>query len=287
MRLRISASALALTLAASLHAQSPSKTPSMADIEKARLEVSRLEELVKQGAVARNRLDQAKAKIEDAEDDAILRRTLFGQMTIHDLNAEQMEEMLAAAKRRVDRMSPRLDALKKLADEGIIARTELTPELEELDIRKRTLDLAEGRARTFADLLAAIRAEEEAELRAAEAREKAGVWRAAERYDGNGRFQLVMLKGIEQAFEKKFQKQLPVSALGMTELHRSLGFDHRERVDVALTPDSPEGIWLRKLLEGNRVPYVAFRTFVPGQATAPHIHIGPPSLRLPRAVSGL
>jgi hypothetical protein len=61
-----------------------------------------------------------------------------------------------------------------------------------------------------------------------------------------------------------------------------MGFDHTDRVDVALTPDSPEGQWLREYLEANHVPYFAFRSFVPGQATGAHIHIGPPSLRLTR-----
>jgi hypothetical protein len=30
-------------------------------------------------------------------------------------------------------------------------------------------------------------------------------------------------------------------------------------------------------LESSAIPYYAFRSFVPGKATAAHIHIGPPS----------
>ena len=47
--------------------------------------------------------------------------------------------------------------------------------------------------------------------------------------------------------QRQFGKSLPVSAKGDTALHRSLGFDHRGRVDIALNPDQTEGSWLRSL----------------------------------------
>ena len=56
-----------------------------------------------------------------------------------------------------------------------------------------------------------------------------------------------------------------------------MGFDHRDRVDVALHPDENEGIFLITLLENWGIPYIAFRSAVPGQATGAHIHIGPRS----------
>ena len=49
------------------------------------------------------------------------------------------------------------------------------------------------------------------------------------------------IKDITLAFEKKFDKPLPVSARGETAVHRALGFDHTGRIDVALAPDSTEG----------------------------------------------
>jgi hypothetical protein len=261
---------------------------SLGDLDKTRLEIARIEELVREGAVAKTRLDQAKASLADAEDDRILKRTLFGHLTVNDLTTDQAAGMVAAARRRLERMTPRLEAMRKLADEGVIARTELAPLVEERDLRARTLQLAESRERTLNELAALIRAEELASEKAAEDREaleSITPWRVAEKYDGEGLFRLAMLPAIDSAFRGRFERPLPVSALGMTELHRSLGFDHRDRVDVALTPDSVEGIWLRRFLETNRIPYFAFRGFVPGQSTAPHIHIGLPSLRLPRVSS--
>ena len=85
---------------------------------------------------------------------------------------------------------------------------------------------------------------------------------------------------VDAAFERRFGKTLPVSAMGETAVHRTLGFDHRGRVDVAIFPDTAEGNWLRDYLSKNRIPYFAFRQAVPGKATGAHIHIGPMSTRL-------
>jgi hypothetical protein len=255
---------------------------SMAEVDRAAKEIQRLSQLYEKGAVSRNRLDEAKAVVEDAKDDAVLRRTLYGIVKVEELTPGQITEMLDAARRRLQRMEPRIAMKQKLIDAGVMARNEILGDFEERELRQRTLELAESRAKTFELLLDAIRAEEEAVARAEEARKEAEKFRPVERYDGRGTFRMAMLTQIERAYEKKFGQALPISALGNTELHRTMGFDHTDRVDVALTPDSPEGQWLRGYLEANRVPYFAFRSFVPGQATGAHIHIGPPSLRVAR-----
>ena len=100
------------------------------------------------------------------------------------------------------------------------------------------------------------------------------------RYDGNGAFSLGDLTTIEAQYRKRFKRDLPVSAMGQTLVHQALGLDHRNRVDIALSPDQPEGVWLRALLERLHVPYLAFRTAIAGAATAPHIHVGVGSTRL-------
>ncbi len=104
------------------------------------------------------------------------------------------------------------------------------------------------------------------------------------RYDGNGLFDLGDLTAISSEFERHFHHPLPISALGQTLVHQSMGLDHRNRVDVALSPDQPEGLWLRALLERLHVPYLAFRAPVAGAATGAHIHIGTGSTRLKLAL---
>ena len=122
------------------------------------------------------------------------------------------------------------------------------------------------------------RAEEALDARLAH--EPAEAPRIAERYDGDGVFTPGTFARVEGAFEGHFGKVLPVSAVGETAVHRALGFDHRGRVDVALNPDQPEGVWLREYLTANHIPYFAFRQPVPGKATGAHIHLGPMSTRL-------
>jgi hypothetical protein len=106
------------------------------------------------------------------------------------------------------------------------------------------------------------------------------------RFDGNVAFKLADLPAIEKDFKARFHQDLPVSALGQTMLHQSMGLDHRNRVDVALNPDQPEGLWLRSYLENRHLSYLAFRCAVTGAATAPHIHIGTGSTRLLPALYG-
>ncbi len=85
---------------------------------------------------------------------------------------------------------------------------------------------------------------------------------------------------VESYFVSHFGISLPVSAVGQTELHTRMGFNHREAVDVALHPDSVEGQNLLQYLKSAGYPFIAFRNAVAGSATGAHIHIGRPSVRL-------
>lgn len=85
---------------------------------------------------------------------------------------------------------------------------------------------------------------------------------------------------VERFFAARFGRPLPVSALGQTPLHARLGFDHRNALDVAVHPDTDEGQTLTAWLQGRGVPFIAFRSLVPGSATGAHVHIGEPSPRL-------
>jgi len=86
---------------------------------------------------------------------------------------------------------------------------------------------------------------------------------------------------IENFFMAKFNRRLPLTAFGQSELHTRWGLDHRQGIDVGLHPDSPEGRVLINFLRTEKIPFLAFRSAVPGVATGPHIHIGKGSHRLP------
>lgn len=254
----------------------PSAAPSAAML-RARAEAEHIRKLVEAGALPRLKLEESEQALARLEDEEILQRTLYGSLTVEDLTEVQTQEMVEAARRQLNYQRQRLDAAKKLADEGVAARTSVTPVLEDFDRSGRTVDLAESRARLFRELVAMARSE--AEMAASLENESETAPKDAERFDGSGSFTQFQLAVILGAYEHEFAKPLPVSAQGSTAFHRSLGFDHRGRVDVAVHPDQKEGVWLRHFLEAQKIPYFAFRKSIPGKATAAHIHIGPPSTR--------
>jgi len=85
---------------------------------------------------------------------------------------------------------------------------------------------------------------------------------------------------LEAFFHRRFGRSLPISAFGQTALHDRMGFDHRNALDVALHPDSPEGRALMAYLRTNGIPFIAAWGTVPGQTSGAHIHVGQPSPRL-------
>ncbi|MGA2269122.1 MAG: hypothetical protein ABSH44_11700 [Bryobacteraceae bacterium] len=259
-----------LVCAGSVYAQ----TSDVPEVARAQAEVEKLRALVQGGAVPRIQLEKAEEAIADAQDAAILRQTLYGQ----DLTAGQTDEMMAAASRRFDRRRKALDEAKRLVEAGAASQLSLGAFLEELDLARKESDLAGSRAGLVRELIEMAKAEESLAIKLAQ--EPAEAPKIADRYDGDGIFTAGMLGRVEMAFAGHFGKPLPVSAMGETAAHRTLGFDHRGRVDVAVRPDQPEGVWLREFLTENHIPYFAFRQAVPGRATGAHIHIGPMSTRL-------
>ena len=240
-------------------------------VAQARTRLESLRALVDAGAVPRIQLTQAEENLADAQDAAFLRQTLYGQ----DLTEAVADDMIAAANRRLDRRNRTFDQAKKLVDQGVATQSSLDPLLEEVHRARQECDLAADRAQTVRELTVMVESERSLGERIAAAPQS--TFEIAERHDGDGIFNMSTFVSIEAAFEKRFGKPLPVSAMGETAVHRSLGFDHRGRVDVALHPDDPEGIWLREYLDLRRIPYFAFRQAVPGKATGAHIHLGPVS----------
>ena len=261
----------------------PRETIANKQIDLAKQELQRVTELVQAGALPRLRLDEAQQNIEDAQDNAILERTLYGDLQVANVSDQLMDEMIAAAQRRVSRGQIQLEQAKKLVADGIAAQSTLTPIEEDLAIRRMNLNLAHSRANLMAEMAALARYEKTA----AEIHETTSIvfrdsfTRGMEHYEGSGVFRESKdLKPLALAFEQKFDHPLPISAEGETGLHRALGFDHRGRVDVAVSPNAPEGIWLLRYLKARKIPFYAFTRAIPGKATAAHIHIGPGSTRL-------
>jgi len=106
------------------------------------------------------------------------------------------------------------------------------------------------------------------------------------RYGGAHAWSLSQADVIRQFFIRRFGRALPVGAFGQSALHDRWGYDHRNAMDVGISPDSAEGQILMDYLRANGIPFTAFHFAVPGKATGPHIHVGLPSHRIVAVAGG-
>jgi hypothetical protein len=250
------------------------------EVARAQIELNHIRAMVETGALPRAQVQKAEAAVADAQDAATIRKSIYNQ----DLTQDQADDLVAAAARRLERRKKAYDDAKNLVDMGAMPSHSLTNPLQEMDFARKEYDLAETRAKLAQQAIEMAEAEEAVQAQLAEHRSV--MPSIAERFDGDGIFTSQILQRVETAFASHFGKPLPVSANGETAVHRALGFDHRGRVDVAVHPDQPEGVWLREYLMQHRIPFFAFRQAVPGKATGAHIHMGPMSTRIVAAGAG-
>jgi hypothetical protein len=227
------------------------------------------------GLAPRTRVDQAKDAIAAARDAELLNASL----SLNDLTEDKAAQLEQAARRQLDRAKAQVEQVRTLVDAGLQPKQSLTAPLEEQALAQNTYDLTLSRTELVQQVAEMARLEEQIPLpQPRDTGEDVGFAPPVmEKFDGRGSFTPADFQRVKDAFEQEFHKTLPVSADGETAVHQAMGFDHRNRVDVALFPDTTEGVWLRHYLESSAIPYYAFRSFVPGKATAAHIHIGPPS----------
>jgi hypothetical protein len=248
-----------------------------ASVIRARGALEQVKHLVAAGALPGIRLKKAEEDVQDALDESILKKSLYST----DLLPEQADQIVYVAERMVVRRQKALLQLRELVGAGVISRAEVDASGTSLDRAQQELDWAQKRAALVEQVAESVRREKamaSVENQAESHPEWAG--KVYTKYDGSGIFTPAERKSLESAYLSRFAKPLPISADGETALHRSFGFDHRGRVDVAVTPDQPEGVWLMHYLESKHIPYYAFRAAVPHQATGAHIHVGPGSTKL-------
>jgi hypothetical protein len=183
----------------------------------------------------------------------------------------------------VSRASSEVEKRRDLYARGIISR-------RELEESERALEVAEGKlSGTRREIVVADQSLAEAMIEPAPIPHAAPGRPAPEHYEltplfvhyrGPARWSLAQAPKVQEFFARRFGRPLPVSAFGQTPVHDRLGFDHREAIDVALTPDSPEGSALMTFLRGAGISFMAFRGALKGEATGAHIHVGPASRRL-------
>lgn len=187
-----------------------------------------------------------------------------------------LETLLELQRQDESRAAETVEKRKDLFALGVIAK-------RELEDGERALAEAQGKIAETVKQVAEVD-HLVAEVNAAEElAKKPGVYRSAGllvRFVGVSRWALSDIAKVDAFFRLKFGKPLPVSAIGQTQTHNQLGFDHREAIDVAVHPDSAEGRTLIAYLSSQGVSFIAIRGAIPGSATGAHIHIGPSSKRI-------
>jgi hypothetical protein len=198
---------------------------------------------------------------------------------------ESLRELLALREKSVARESAKAERFRGLYARGLVSKREL--ETAEAALAEARIEVKETRLQLERADHFLAEALFEAEVAggaggAPRDRVSRGVVTETSRasFSGPGGWALSDAGRVENFFAARFGRRLPVTAYGQSELHTRWGFDHRHSLDVGLHPDSPEGRALVAYLRGVGIPFIAFRSAVPGSATGPHIHIGKPSQRL-------
>lgn len=203
-------------------------------------------------------------------------------------------EMIRLKEAELAKAEEKHEQFRQLVADGLLARRDLEESERTLaghrarleDLRKQITDSDHLIAELWAAQEAEKLAQEEAKAQAAAVKKllrptaKFSNTAVVIRHAGSSGWTLSNISGVQSFFWNAFGRPLPTSAFGQTPTHDRMGFDHRRAVDVALHPDSAEGRALIGYLQSQGIPFIAFRAAVPGSATGPHIHIGPPSHRI-------
>jgi hypothetical protein len=201
------------------------------------------------------------------------------------------KELLSIQEAEVNQAAAKLDELRPLVSEGLVARAELEAGEQQLAGLREQLVATQKQIAASDSRIAEIQAQQElARAEAAMPRSTVklvsksypslGVGATILRSNGVAAWSIGSLAAVQSFFSNAFGHALPTSAIGQSATHNHLGYDHRNAVDVALHPDSAEGKTLISYLQTQGIPFLAFRAAIPGVATGPHIHIGSPSHRL-------
>lgn len=203
---------------------------------------------------------------------------LVSAINQYKASVEVLIPMYEAALKSANEM---LEKRKELYEKGIVSKRDV--EASELAVKEAQARLDQSRKQIVESdqLMAEAKAEQEMpRLKPASPRGSYTASSAILRYGGAGGWSISRATQVQSFFASRFGRALPVSALGQTATHNRMGFDHRNSLDVAVHPDSAEGQALIAYLRSNGIPFIAFRSAVPGAATGAHIHIGYPSHRI-------
>jgi hypothetical protein len=196
-----------------------------------------------------------------------------------------VEELITIYEAALKTATETLEKRKEIFAQGLISKRDLEASEQEIKQAQANIDEARKQIIEADQLIAEAKAEEMERLRPAppSVSRKSGGYTATSailRYGGSSGWTLARASNVQSFFVSQFGRQLPISAYGQSATHNRMRFDHSNSIDVAVHPDSAEGRALIAYLRSAGIPFLAFRSAVPGAATGAHIHIGYPSHRI-------
>ena len=192
-------------------------------------------------------------------------------------------KLLPFHENELKRAEEKLEVSRKLLAEGLVPRAQVEENEHAVALAKQKIaetnrQLASAEAQ-IAGVLAENAANEEINKNLSLARQRLVRTAAFTRFTGAGGWNIGEAWKIQRFFSDTFKKELPIAVFGQGAIHDRWRLDHRNAMDIQLHPDGVEGRALLDFLQKNGIPYLAFRSAIPGTATGPHIHIGRPSHR--------
>lgn len=195
---------------------------------------------------------------------------------------ERLKNTLPAYEEELEKQSADYEAKKSLFEKNLISAEEV--EDSERALTDKRLEMERVREWIAEDDRALLLAEEAAQEKFARlANLPLGGYEETAtliHYNGRANWSLAGINKIAKFYRDKFGRSLPLSAVGQSPTHDTMGLDHREALDVAVQPDSVEGRGLMLYLRKSGIPFIAFRNAVANMSTGAHIHIGRPSPRI-------
>jgi hypothetical protein len=193
------------------------------------------------------------------------------------------QDVIKFQEQEVTNATARVEQLRQLVTDGLIARNELAAAEQEVRAAEAKLEVTRKQITDSDNLIAQIKdaeVAEKAQAKAWAAQSRRLVQPVSMRYNGMAGWALSNISSVQTFFSSTFGRQLPISTFGQSATHNAMRWDHRNSVDVGVHPDSAEGRALIAFLQNKGIPFLAFRGAIPGVSTGPHIHIGYPSGRL-------
>jgi hypothetical protein len=193
---------------------------------------------------------------------------------------DSLEQLLGLHKQEEERIAQEVEKKRQLFAMGLIAKRELEEiEGEIVKAKNKTVE-TQTQIDSVDHLVAEVQAQEQLARMPKVPASSSHSTALLIRYVGASRWAMSDINKIDAFFRLKFNRPLPVSAIGHTVTHAQLGFDHHDAIDVALHPDSAEGQEVINYLRSQGISFIAIRGAIAGSATGAHIHIGPASKRI-------